>query len=171
MLIRFLGAVLLVFGGGMMTGCGWMVAGVDGNIKHSVGSGEWDEVNYAYLSVGSVPEGAVVYLQVTTEIEMNIRAGIDVDETDSDSITSEWITLGSTPVLNHRLAVSGSDVSRRLGSTARSTFTMANVRVRVEKPGYEPEMFEHVAMSSYEVVQPGLVVELVPVGGGAAGGD
>ncbi|MFI4860515.1 MAG: hypothetical protein ACIAXF_07530 [Phycisphaerales bacterium JB063] len=171
MMARLFALMVLGVGGGMLPGCAWMVSGLDGKVSHTVGSGEWDEVTHSYLSIGSVPEGALVYVQVTTEYEMNIRAGVDLDRTDGDRITSQWTTLGSTPVLNFRVASSGSDVDRKLGSTARSTFRLTNVRVRVEKPGYETREFEHVALSAEEEARPRLVVELVPVEDGTSEGE
>jgi len=144
-------------------GCGRMFAGFDGKINHSVSGRDWDEVNYGYLTIESEPPGAIVSLQGEMNAAITMKAGVDVEEKKEFNETSDWAVIGSTPVTNYKMATSGKDVSRKIGSSMHSTFDVSKVSIRLEKPGYETTVIENVVFKPSKQDPRKIVVELVPV--------
>ena len=133
-----------------------------GKVNYKVAPGDWDEVTYGYLNVQTLPEGAIVSLRITGTFDAIVKRPFKDEIKMADTETNDWTAVGSTPVLQYKLALSCQDVQRKDGATIRVWYKADKVSVRLEKPGYETVTLESVGLNANKDNPTRLVVELEP---------
>jgi hypothetical protein len=123
---------------------------------------DWDEIRYGYLNLQTVPDGAMISLKVTGTFDALIKPRFKSEVKTSSTESSEWAVIGSSPLLNHELALACDGVQHKNGTRVRVWYSVDKISVRVEKEGYGTVTLDNVALNAKKDDPNKLVVELVP---------
>lgn len=132
--------------------------------QYSFHSDKYDSYTQGTLSIESVPTHAMVYAKMRYKAMVdghtpqgNVSQNLAPEQITNDM--KDWTLIGTTPVTDFKVMLSGKSSDRHINSSATITIQLEQLELRVEKEGYRRVEIERVGFVDGKNK---LVLDLVP---------